>query len=156
MLTDHHLGSQDLQVLGVLGDHLGMEKIHFSKSIGIEDSNVPELLAIREALILYASSVWAQNTALIMESDSKNAVTWVLNPKSAPWRVQKFINHIENVKSRIKEWKLQHIPREYNQIANSLEKGILFVEMSGSILGFCNACFLLLYAGLLSYYAQQL
>ncbi|XVE62301.1 hypothetical protein DITRI_Ditri06bG0107200 [Diplodiscus trichospermus] len=71
----------------ILGDHLGRERIRLSKSIGVEDSNVSELLAIREAFIVFATSKWTQSNPLIIKSDSKNAVNWILKPNDAPWRM---------------------------------------------------------------------
>ncbi|XVE65736.1 hypothetical protein DITRI_Ditri08aG0023300 [Diplodiscus trichospermus] len=105
-------------IVGILRYHLSMEKIRFSKSIGIKDSNVAELLAIREALILYASSIWAQNAALIIESDSKNAVNWVLNAKEP----ENLLTILKMLKLMIKEWKVVHISRECNRIADGLTK----------------------------------
>ncbi|XVE50461.1 hypothetical protein DITRI_Ditri01bG0164000 [Diplodiscus trichospermus] len=107
---------------GILRDHMGLEKIRFSKSVGIEESNMAKLLAIREAFILLASSQWAQTNALIVESDSRNAVNWIIKPELAPWRVRKFISHIENLKLQIKEWDLVHEHREKNQVADYLAK----------------------------------
>ncbi|XVE65734.1 hypothetical protein DITRI_Ditri08aG0023100 [Diplodiscus trichospermus] len=107
---------------GVLRDHLGKERIRFSKSIGVEDSNEAELMAIREAFILFATSRWVQSCSLIIESDSTNAVNWILKPKEAPWRLRKFINYIENLKALIRDWSVV-IPRESNQVADETCKG---------------------------------
>ncbi|XVF62072.1 hypothetical protein PTKIN_Ptkin08bG0187700 [Pterospermum kingtungense] len=41
---------------GVLRDHEGNVKIQFMKSIGLADSNLAELLAIKEAFLIFASS----------------------------------------------------------------------------------------------------
>ncbi|XVF79203.1 hypothetical protein PTKIN_Ptkin14bG0201600 [Pterospermum kingtungense] len=50
---------------GLLRDHLRKELMRFSKSIGVEDSNVAELLAIREGLILFLSLPWESTEFLI-------------------------------------------------------------------------------------------
>ncbi|XVF61591.1 hypothetical protein PTKIN_Ptkin08bG0142300 [Pterospermum kingtungense] len=55
-----------------------IELMRFSKSNGVEKSNVAELLAIREGLILFISSPWVQDNDLIMESVSKIAIGWIL------------------------------------------------------------------------------
>ncbi|XVE90483.1 hypothetical protein DITRI_Ditri20bG0081400 [Diplodiscus trichospermus] len=68
---------------GILRDHMGIEKIRFSKYICVADSNVAELLAVREAFSLFVSYWWNQNLTLIIESDSMNVVNWVLKPYSA-------------------------------------------------------------------------
>ncbi|XVF82868.1 hypothetical protein PTKIN_Ptkin16aG0085300 [Pterospermum kingtungense] len=59
---------------GVLRDHVGTELIQFSKYVGIEDSNVAEIMAIREALVQFLSSSWANCSKLIIESHSKIAI----------------------------------------------------------------------------------
>ncbi|XVF83420.1 hypothetical protein PTKIN_Ptkin16aG0484400 [Pterospermum kingtungense] len=41
---------------GVLRDHEAKVKIRFSKAIGVADSNLAEVLASREAFLLFASS----------------------------------------------------------------------------------------------------
>lgn len=46
----------------------------FSKGVGAKDSNKAEVLAILEALRIFARSF---HESLIIERDSSNAVTWV-------------------------------------------------------------------------------
>ncbi|XVF82575.1 hypothetical protein PTKIN_Ptkin16aG0060800 [Pterospermum kingtungense] len=41
---------------GVLRDHSGDELARFFKSIGVEDSNFAELMAIREAMVIFVTS----------------------------------------------------------------------------------------------------
>ncbi|XVF66579.1 hypothetical protein PTKIN_Ptkin10aG0048600 [Pterospermum kingtungense] len=106
----------------ILRDHHGNELIRFSKSIGVEDSNVAELLAIREAFILFLSSTWVMSSKLIVESDSMVAVDWARKPSSVPCRVRNFINHLENLKLKCKDWKIVHIFRKANQVADKLAK----------------------------------
>ncbi|XVE84839.1 hypothetical protein DITRI_Ditri17bG0044900 [Diplodiscus trichospermus] len=69
---------------GVLRDSLASWFIVFSKLVGTANSNVAELLAIKEAMIIYSKSVWAQSPCLIIECDSKNAVFWTLNLQQTP------------------------------------------------------------------------
>ncbi|XVF66499.1 hypothetical protein PTKIN_Ptkin10aG0041000 [Pterospermum kingtungense] len=107
---------------GVMRIHASEELARFSKSVGIEDSNVAELMAIREAFLTFIDSPYVYNCALIVESDSKNAVTWVNSPLSAPWRVLNFINHIECLKRKLRKWEVVHIFREANQVADQLAK----------------------------------
>ncbi|XVE78048.1 hypothetical protein DITRI_Ditri13aG0112900 [Diplodiscus trichospermus] len=107
---------------GILRDHLGNELIRFSRSVGMSESNVAELLAIREAFVLYVSSSWARCHDLLIESDSLTAVNWANNPLSVPWSVKNIANHIENLKLQIKSWKIGHIYRESNQVADELAK----------------------------------
>ncbi|XVF79235.1 hypothetical protein PTKIN_Ptkin14bG0204400 [Pterospermum kingtungense] len=106
---------------GILCDHQGRVLIRFSKSIGLADSNLAELLAIREALIVFSSSSWAIH-GFLLESDSKIAVNWVNNPLKVPWKFQNFISQIENLKKVIKDWRIDHVFREGNQEADLLAK----------------------------------
>ncbi|XVE80900.1 hypothetical protein DITRI_Ditri15bG0018300 [Diplodiscus trichospermus] len=49
---------------GILRDHWSSVKGVFSKSIGVADSNLVEIIAIKEALSLYVSSQWIENLKL--------------------------------------------------------------------------------------------
>ncbi|XVF41900.1 hypothetical protein PTKIN_Ptkin01aG0317600 [Pterospermum kingtungense] len=73
---------------GTLRNHLGLELCNFSKYVGVHDSNVAKLLAIKEALEVFTASSWCSNKKLIIESDSKIVVGWVNKPNTAPWRIQ--------------------------------------------------------------------
>ncbi|XVF86747.1 hypothetical protein PTKIN_Ptkin18bG0067300 [Pterospermum kingtungense] len=84
---------------GILREHLGNELIRFSKHVGIVDSNEAELLAIREAFILFSTSRWIFVYSLIVESDSKNAVCCVNNSASSPRGLRYLVNHIEKTSS---------------------------------------------------------
>ncbi|XVF67225.1 hypothetical protein PTKIN_Ptkin10aG0103200 [Pterospermum kingtungense] len=107
---------------GVMRSHASEELARFSKSVGIEDSSVAELIAICEAFLTFIDSPYVYNCALIVESDSKNAVTWVNSPLSAPWRVLNFINHIECLKRKLRKWEVVHIFKEANQVVDQLAK----------------------------------
>ncbi|OMP09763.1 Peptidase M48 [Corchorus olitorius] len=72
--------------------------IQFSKSVGRCDVNEAEVLAIKEVVILYGASRWAQSHGLIVESDSSNAFKWVTNPESGPWEIRKWLSLILAVK----------------------------------------------------------
>ncbi|XVF88973.1 hypothetical protein PTKIN_Ptkin19aG0094400 [Pterospermum kingtungense] len=121
---------------GILRNHLGEVLIRFSKSISIADSNEAEVLAIREALIQFVTSRWAQDFSLTIESDSAPAVAWISKPDEAPWRLRNFICHILNIKSKIRHLKVVHILREGNNLADSLAKqgvhrAVDFIEITG-------------------------
>ncbi|XVF79224.1 hypothetical protein PTKIN_Ptkin14bG0203400 [Pterospermum kingtungense] len=85
---------------GILRDHDGNELIRFSKNIEEQDSNMAELMAVREATILFLSSKWVNTSFLTIESDSINVVCWVNNPCSAPWGMRPVINHIQNLQTK--------------------------------------------------------
>ncbi|XVF45785.1 hypothetical protein PTKIN_Ptkin02bG0234500 [Pterospermum kingtungense] len=111
---------------GVMRDHTTKELACFSKSIGVEDSNIAELLAIREAFLVFIASPLVVDKKLIIESDSQNAVSWVNVPSSAPWRVFNFINHIEALKMQVIDWKVNHVFREMNEVADNLAKEAIY------------------------------
>ncbi|XVF66496.1 hypothetical protein PTKIN_Ptkin10aG0040400 [Pterospermum kingtungense] len=54
-------------IRGLLRNHIGDILIKFSKSVGVVDSNCAEIMAIREALMLYLTTPWANESCLIIE-----------------------------------------------------------------------------------------
>ncbi|EOY02251.1 Uncharacterized protein TCM_016783 [Theobroma cacao] len=76
---------------GVMRNNKGQIKVPFSKSIGIGDSNIAEVRAIREAFLIFSASKWAMSHSLVIESNSQNAVKWINAPGEAPWRFKKWI-----------------------------------------------------------------
>ncbi|XVE56506.1 hypothetical protein DITRI_Ditri04bG0015900 [Diplodiscus trichospermus] len=77
---------------------------------------------IGRSVYIVLSSPWANDHAIIIESDCANAVKWVSNPQVVPWLLRKWIAQIENLKTQIKDWKVIHVLRECNGIADSLAK----------------------------------
>lgn len=57
-----------------------------------------------------------------MASDATNVAKWVNNPKDVPWRLRKWILHIERLKKDVRSWKVRHTFRKNNQLADSLVK----------------------------------
>ena len=53
----------------------------FSKSVGIRDSNEAEVLTILETLRIFVASF---HGPLLVESESSNAVGWLLKRDSSP------------------------------------------------------------------------
>ncbi|XVF55660.1 hypothetical protein PTKIN_Ptkin06aG0054600 [Pterospermum kingtungense] len=108
---------------GLLRDSSGKILAAFSKSIGVADSNLAELLAVKEAFGIFGASIWVNSHALTIESDSMNIVKWVLNPRSVPWRMRYIVQQIESLKLLVPRWSIQHVMREGNVNANELAKG---------------------------------
>ena len=106
----------------MLRDNTAAVKLVFSKAIGVADSNVAELLVVREALSVFATSRWASSHRLIIECDSSNVVKWVTNPICSPWSVRKFISHIEIFKAQVLDCEIVHILRSGNAMADALAK----------------------------------
>ena len=107
---------------GVLRDCNASVKAIFSKHIGEVDSNMAELLAVREALRLFVTTRWAYSHKLIIESDSNNVVKWMNNPSETPWRMKRHLAHIESYKQQLLSCDIIYIPREGNEMADVLAK----------------------------------
>ncbi|XVF65611.1 hypothetical protein PTKIN_Ptkin09bG0262900 [Pterospermum kingtungense] len=106
---------------GVMRDHTGAELCCFSKYVGVEDSNIAEILAIREDVEVFLPSR-VRDKKLIIESDSKTAVSWVNNPNAAPWSIRNIINYIVNLRIQVSNSVVLHIFSEANQRADFLGK----------------------------------
>ena len=113
---------------GVLRDCSGKVKVIFSKAIGLADSNVAELLAVREALRIFLSSKWVSSHRLIIENDSSNVVECVLYPQGTPWALKKIMSQIVAYKAMLIEWDIMHILREGNDIADGLAKSGVYIQ----------------------------
>ncbi|XVF23464.1 hypothetical protein REPUB_Repub13aG0041100 [Reevesia pubescens] len=107
---------------GVLQDEAGAVKLIFSKSIGIADSNVVELLAVKEAFLVFVASKWGRTHGLMIESDSLNAVKWINYPDLTPWKLKNYVAFIEAWKQDLVSWQISHINMECNEIADGLAK----------------------------------
>ncbi|XVF82522.1 hypothetical protein PTKIN_Ptkin16aG0056100 [Pterospermum kingtungense] len=114
-------------IRGVLRDYKSDVKLVFPKYVGVGGSNFVELLSVREGFLLFISSQWVVSHKLIIESDSINALKWVLNPTPVPWRIKHMISHIENLKLFVVMWSICHTLREANSVADNLAK----VELRG-------------------------
>ncbi|XXG72211.1 hypothetical protein AAC387_Pa07g1359 [Persea americana] len=83
---------------GVLRNFKGKVLIMFSKHIRICDSNEVEVLAILEAFHLFPRDCFEP---LIVESNSSNAIAWVSNRKTFPWKFQFHFNEIKELSSSL-------------------------------------------------------
>ena len=54
---------------GVLKDCMAVTKAVFSRAIGVTDSDIAELLALREVLRIFTTYKWVSSHKLIIESD---------------------------------------------------------------------------------------
>ena len=86
------LVSGNLKAVGIGGVLRNSERVAlalFSKSVGMQESNVAELLAIREALFMVDQRLKTHGSLernIIIESDSKVAVSWVNKDDQIPWK----------------------------------------------------------------------
>lgn len=51
-----------------------------------------------------------------------NAVKWMREPNSVPWKLRRIVARIENLKKSEHRWSVSHIFRESNSIADELAK----------------------------------
>ncbi|XVE81663.1 hypothetical protein DITRI_Ditri15bG0083200 [Diplodiscus trichospermus] len=107
---------------GIMKNHVGRELIRFSKYVGIIDSNKTELLAVKKVFTPFLSSPWAKDHIRIIKNDSKSVVSWMDKPQTTLWRLKHIINHIENIKLHVQEWRIFHAFREAYQVVDSLAK----------------------------------
>ncbi|EOY31783.1 Uncharacterized protein TCM_038911 [Theobroma cacao] len=87
----------ELGIGGNLRNDLGDTFAYFSKPIGICDSNKAELMAIREATLIYATSRWNEAFRHILECDNSNIVKWISIPRHLVIQTSKLLG-------KIKEW----------------------------------------------------
>ncbi|EOY09986.1 Uncharacterized protein TCM_025355 [Theobroma cacao] len=80
-----------------LQDSQGHVKGVFYDPLGIQDSNVVELLAIYNALKLFAFTSSVGSYKLIVEIDSKVVISWVLEGVQRPWNAWRTFNAINRL-----------------------------------------------------------
>ncbi|KAK6270428.1 hypothetical protein POUND7_007533 [Theobroma cacao] len=95
-------------VRGVHRDSEGGIKMQFSKSTGWGDVNMSELLAVREAFLLFTASTWVSSHNLVIESDSINMVKWIRDPWTVPWHFRNIMFQIKNISSKVINWEMFH------------------------------------------------
>ncbi|EOY04001.1 Uncharacterized protein TCM_019252 [Theobroma cacao] len=112
----------DSRISGVLRNGSSEVLVLFCKSVGIIDSNKAELLAVREATIIFVASRWCSPHSFILECDNCTVVKWLLNPKDVPWRLRVIVFQTSSFLAKIDMWTTKHIPRSVNEVADSLAK----------------------------------
>ncbi|XVF38399.1 hypothetical protein REPUB_Repub20aG0098300 [Reevesia pubescens] len=109
-------------ISGVIHNSLGERLLIFSKPIGKADSIFAEFMAIFEAFKIFVSSKWVSSFVLVIESDCSNAVKWFNNNHLFPWRLKRFCPLIDSFKNSVLDWKIQHVVREANDVADAFAK----------------------------------
>ena len=94
----------------------------FSGPLGILDSNIVEVMAIKVALGMFVRSIWKGKFGLIIESDSKIAVRWCSGKDCRPWKLWEIFGAIDKFVEDIGNVSWTHIYREANDLADSLAK----------------------------------
>lgn len=105
---------------GVLRDEKGTILSKFAAGVGIRESNEAEFLAIVKALELSMGRDWLKHGNLIVESDSKVALSWAKS--GCPWKLQFYGNKLRNLLLVLGNVSMIHKNRESNEIADNLAK----------------------------------
>lgn len=74
--------------------------------------------AILEVLCIFASSF---DSKIVVESNLKNAISWVASYTLLPWGFQFYFNEIKELSSKLSV-EFQHVGRSANGFANALAK----------------------------------
>ncbi|KAL4295459.1 hypothetical protein GQ457_12G031020 [Hibiscus cannabinus] len=106
---------------GVLRDENGSTLMEFSLSIGYGSAFLAEILAIKFAVERFMSSLWADRSRLVIESDSSTTVAWVLNPSLAS---SPFSELVQGIHPFFTDgcWFIRHIRRIQNVHTDFLAK----------------------------------
>ena len=109
---------------GILRSHLGSLMCLFSCPIGIADSNEAKLRAILQAIRITSQQTTLLHTALgiIIESDSRTAISWASGSSQPPWILNGFVNTIRTIMNFIPPISFLYTPREGNSVADQLAK----------------------------------
>ena len=75
----------------------------FSRNVGVCDLNEAEVLSILKGLGLFSRSYVG---ALIVESDSFDAIAWVSNRKEYLWEFQFHLNEIMELSATVTCWRM--------------------------------------------------
>jgi ribonuclease HI len=106
----------------VLHNDCGEILAELAVSIEIKDSNEAEFLAIVFALEQSLDKEWLSSSNIIVESDSKNSLAWVINSESCPWSLR-FVSHkLKNILLSLNSVIIVHVNREANSVADDLAK----------------------------------
>ncbi|KAL4272667.1 hypothetical protein GQ457_13G012470 [Hibiscus cannabinus] len=106
----------------VLRDYLGIVLALFSSPLDVMESNEAELFTIRAVLVFYAASQW-QEWPLVIESDSRIVVAWILRCDRRPWLHWLCFNQIDEASLHITHFCFHDVLRDGNAIVDSLAKG---------------------------------
>ncbi|KAK4385617.1 putative ribonuclease H protein [Sesamum angolense] len=99
---------------GIIRNHLGQTVLAFQKHLGLTSNTAPELKAIYRGVKLCIDNnirkIW-------VEIDANVALKLISSSSQGPWHLQNLLQQIRNLLSQT-EFKISHIFREGNQVAN--------------------------------------
>ncbi|EOY19326.1 Uncharacterized protein TCM_044395 [Theobroma cacao] len=79
---------------GIVRNYKGDILLRFSKSMGVCDANCAEIMAVREAFILFTKILRQTHLNLWIESDSTNVIRWLKDLLKTPWRHRQCMGQI--------------------------------------------------------------
>ncbi|KAE8679344.1 crossover junction endonuclease MUS81-like isoform X2 [Hibiscus syriacus] len=106
---------------GIMRDWNRSELISFSQNVGPNPIILAELKAIKKGIEVFVASVWVSKGRLIVESDSKQAVDWILDQATVPTFLSQFVKDLMSVVS-LHDIIVRWIPRSCNCEADKLAK----------------------------------
>ncbi|KAK8492611.1 hypothetical protein V6N11_030833 [Hibiscus sabdariffa] len=104
-----------------IGNHSGSTLVEFSRAIGVSDPASAKLIAIKEAMAIYAKAKWSEKWHLIVESDSNNVVFWIRNPCCAPFPFKRLVQDCIEI-GKYLSWEVAAVDRNQNTDADLLAK----------------------------------
>ncbi|XP_010671209.1 uncharacterized protein LOC104888075 [Beta vulgaris subsp. vulgaris] len=117
-----NIASSSSAIGGVLRNCEGQFLCVFSSPIPFMEINCAEILAIHHALKISVANDGSCSQAMIIESDSMNAVAWCNNKGDGPWNMCHHLNFIRNIKKSFLNISIIHKGRETNFVADELAK----------------------------------
>ncbi|KAE8698668.1 serine/threonine-protein kinase AFC1-like [Hibiscus syriacus] len=106
---------------GILRDSDSKILGSFSHAVGPGPPPLAELKAIEKGIDFFLSTDWALKGRLIIESDCKSVVDWILLPTTSPRFLSSLVQKIASIITE-REIIIRHIPRSCNCEADSLAK----------------------------------
>lgn len=84
--------------------------------------NSAKVLAIHRAVQISLNNSTFKALPIVIESDSKNAVSWCSNPNGGPWNLNFILNFIRSTPARGLNLSIHHMGRSVNFVADGLAK----------------------------------
>ncbi|WMV30199.1 hypothetical protein MTR67_023584 [Solanum verrucosum] len=104
---------------GILRDEQGKITYAFALPLGEGTNNQAEIQAANYGLKWCIQHGYKK---IILEVDSELLTRWILQTSTPPWRIQKFVQELQNLVSQCEVFQCNHIYREANSTADFLSK----------------------------------
>ncbi|GJY56303.1 reverse transcriptase [Tanacetum coccineum] len=111
---------------GLLRNTEGVVVALFSVPVGVMDSNVVKVLAMKDACKMLNKKVELNSVKVVIESDYLNAVSWAHTPIMRPWRFLPYFYEVDIFFSSSSSHSIVHVDRECNSNADKLAKDMVY------------------------------